>query len=176
MVSRGVNHRIYYARQWNSTAAWYIDMLRTVWCACICARNRCAEAKHFAEHSPWHCCKNKRIINAAHPPHLRRGPYFIYDTTELKVTLLFLSHGFFKLADDLRQYTRQKLTDIFRIIPQNKTTILTVFRSGSGRKFRSWNLRTLRCSRGRLCYFSSSPLVWEKRKVLPAFVRDLTIL
>lgn len=81
--------------------------IRAVRCACICARicarTRCAEAKHSAEHSPWHCYKNKRITNAAHPPHLRRGLCFIYDTTEPKVTSLFLSsRGFLKSADDLR--------------------------------------------------------------------------
>lgn len=80
----------------------YAAYIHAVRCACICApRTRCAEAKHSAEHSPWHCCKNKRITNAAHPPHLSRGFCFIYDTTEPKVTLLFLSRDFLKSADDL---------------------------------------------------------------------------
>lgn len=52
----------------------------------------CAEAKHSAERSPWHCCKNKRIANGAYPPRPRRLR-FIYDTSEPSPTLLlFLLH------------------------------------------------------------------------------------
>lgn len=47
----------------------------------------CAEAKHSAERSPWHCCKNKRIANGAYPPRPRRLR-FIYDTSEPSPTLL----------------------------------------------------------------------------------------
>lgn len=44
-------------------------------------REMCAEAKHSAERSPWHCCKNKRIANGVYPPR-PRSLRFIYDTTE----------------------------------------------------------------------------------------------
>lgn len=49
----------------------------------------CAEAKHSAERSPWHCCKNKRIANGAYPPRPRRLR-FIYDTSEPNPTFASL--------------------------------------------------------------------------------------
>ena len=45
------------------------------------ARTYGREAKHSAERSPWHCCKNKRIANGVYPPR-PRSLRFIYDTTE----------------------------------------------------------------------------------------------
>lgn len=50
-------------------------------------REMCAEAKHSAERSPWHCCKNKRIANGVYPPR-PRSLRFIYDTTEPNPALL----------------------------------------------------------------------------------------
>lgn len=60
----------------------------------------CAEAKHSAERSPWHCCKNKRIANGAYPPRPRRLR-FIYDTSEPNPTLLLFLHLLGDLAPGL---------------------------------------------------------------------------
>lgn len=74
---------------------------------------RCTEAKHSAEHSPWHCCKNKRIAltRCAHPPRIYRGLRFIYDTERVISFVPYLL-GFSKSTNDLpRSMTRRMLTD-----------------------------------------------------------------
>lgn len=75
----------------------------------------CAEAKHSAERSPWHCCKNKRIANGAYPPRPRRLR-FIYDTSEPSPTLLlFLLHPPSKKTLHLVSFLKIKTESQLRI-------------------------------------------------------------
>lgn len=62
------------------------------------AREMCAEAKHSAERSPWHCCKNKRIANGVYPPR-PRGLRFIYDTTEPSIGVASLPAATSSIGD-----------------------------------------------------------------------------
>lgn len=142
-----VNHRIYYACQWNSAATRYIDMLRTVRCACICARIRCAEAKHSAEHSPWHCYKNKRITKRCTPASSPQRSLFHlrYHWTDVTLPISPLPQI---TVDDLRSYHISTEANSLLVAKRNHRFNQRFNQRSDPARDRSWNLRDLETSDG----------------------------
>lgn len=95
-----------------------------------------------------------------HPPHLRRGLCFIYDTTELKVMLLFLSLPQIGRRPSRLPRLEQTLTAILRVAKRNRR-----FNNGVSVPAQDGSRKNSSAFRSLL------PPVRETRKVPPAFAR-----